>query len=199
MNYFLSPEEIRQLGLASVGTNVTIDRAARLIHPQRMHLGDHVRIDAFCILSAGPDGIRLGNHVHIGAGAYIFGGGGAVVMEDFSGLSGRVSIYTANDDYLHGHLTNPTVPEQFRQVRTGPVTLRRHCIVGAGSTILPGVELGWGSSVGAMVLVQANLPDCAVLRSQPARRAKLRRDRAKLERIEQELQDFQNAARCPPG
>jgi hypothetical protein len=49
------------------------------------------------------------------------------------------------------------------------------------------------------VLVQANLPDCAVLRSQPARRAKLRRDRAKLERIEQELQDFQNAARCPPG
>lgn len=189
MSHFLSPDDVAHLGLAAVGTDVAIDRDVRIIHPERIHIGNHVRIDAFSILSAGPDGIHIGDHVHLGAGAYIYGGGGAVVMEDFSGLSGRVSIYTASDDFLQSHLTNPTVPDAFRQVRNGAVVLRRHSLVGAGSTILPGVELGWGSAVGAMVLVHANVPECAVLHGQPARRAAHKRDRGQLERLERALRN----------
>ncbi|MSU34378.1 MAG: hypothetical protein EXS36_04585 [Pedosphaera sp.] len=63
-----------------------------MINPEKIRIGSHVRIDAFSILSAGTEGIWLGNYVHIGAGTQIFGGRGAVLFEDFSGAAGRVSI-----------------------------------------------------------------------------------------------------------
>lgn len=191
MSRFLSRWELDALGLASCGSDVAIDRAALLLNPGRIAVGSHVRIDAFSILSAGPDGITCGDHVHIAAGAMVFGGGGAVVFEDFSGLSGRVCLYTATDDFREGHLTNPTVPAEFRKVRCGPVVLRRHAVVGAGAVILPGVELGFGSAVGALSLVRSSVPECAVVAGNPARSLARRRDRERLTALESRLRGGQ--------
>ena len=184
MSFFLTPDEIAQIGFAFVGIDVLIDRDTRIINAQTIRIGSHVRIDAFAILSAGPEGIQLGNHVHIGAGTHIFGGGGAVIFEDFSGASGRVSIYTLSDDFTRGHLTNPTVPETLRMVQKGPVTLRRHSLVGAGSVVLPGVELRFGSAVGALTLVRKSVEECAVVSGNPARQLRQKRSRALLEQLE---------------
>lgn len=187
MSRFLGGEELAALGLASCGSDVAIDRAAVLINPGQISLGSHVRIDAFSILSAGPAGITCGDHVHLAAGVMVFGGGGAVVFEAFSCLSGRVCLYTQTDDFVEGHLTNPTVPPEFRKVRCGSVTLRRHALVGAGSVILPGVELGFGSAVGALSLVRTSVPDCVVVAGTPARPLGRHRDRGRLEALEARL------------
>jgi acetyltransferase-like isoleucine patch superfamily enzyme len=161
-----SPDELRGM-LAAVGDNVNIHRSVLMFSPHLIHVGSNVRIDCFSLLSAGQDGIYIGDHVHIAAGVYLFGAGGRIVLESFCGLSSRVAVYTASDDYTEGYLTNPTVPVKFRKVHRGDVVLRRHAIVGAGSILLPAVTLGLGASVGALTLVNKPVGDFAVVAGFP--------------------------------
>jgi galactoside O-acetyltransferase len=157
------------LRYGAVGVNVNIHPTAVLLGSDKIHLGNDVRIDCFCLLSAGEDGIHIGNNVHLAAGVYIFGSGGKVTIEDFCGLSSRVAVYTASDDYSEGYMTNPTVPEKYKKVRRGPVTLRKHAIVGSGTVIMPGVELGVGASIGALSLVNQPVGDFLIGLGNPLR------------------------------
>lgn len=187
MSRFLSIDELSQLGLARFGENVLIDRSVILVNPGNIALGSHVRIDAFVILIAGSAGIQIGNRIHIGARATIYGGGGEVIMEDFTGISAGVILYTATDDFVEGHLTGPMVPLATRKVREAPVILRRHSGVGAGSVVLPGVELEFGSAVGAMTLVRKKVEACTVISGNPSRVLLVKRDRPLLQRLEREV------------
>jgi len=155
--------------LAEVGHNVSIHRSVLMFSPHLIRIGSNTRIDCFGLLSAGPDGICIGDHVHIAAGVYLFGSGGRIVLESFCNLSSRVAVYTASDDYTEGYLTNPTVPMKFRKVQQGDVTLRRHAIVGTGGVLLPGVTLGLAASVGALTLVRKSVEDFVVVAGCPSR------------------------------
>ena len=154
---FLSREEIQAIGFAAVGGNVSIDRTARFYGAGRISIGSQVRIDAYSILSAGTEGISIGNHVHISV--YVFLTGAArIELNDFSGLAARVTIYSSNDDYLGEALTGPTIPEELRKVTNAPVIVGRHSVVGAGSVILPGVTISEGACVGALSLIKKDVP-----------------------------------------
>lgn len=157
MNY--SIDELYKLGFLSVGTNVKWHRHAIFINPGKISIGNNVRIDAFCLISAGEKGVEIGNNVHIAAGAYIFGSAGRVGIGNFCGLSSRTTIYTSTDDYVEGHLTNPTVPDRFKKVAVGDVVLKTHALVGASSVIMPGVVMEYGSACGAMTFVSRNLKE----------------------------------------
>jgi acetyltransferase-like isoleucine patch superfamily enzyme len=163
-------DELERMHFAALGENVRVHRTVTFFGCQHLRIGNNVRIDCQAILSAGEGGLFVGNHVHLAAGVFIFGAGGQVVLEDFSGLSSRVTIYTATDDYSEGYLTNPTVPDQYRKVVSGSVILRRHVIVGASSVIMPGVELGLGASVGALSFVTKSVPDFTIVFGCPARK-----------------------------
>ena len=112
-------EELDQM-LGSVGENVRIHRSVQLFNAKQIFIGSNVRIDCFCLLTAGNEGIHIGSHIHIGAASHLFGNSGKVSLEDFCNISSRVSIFTANDDYTHGYMTNPTVPEEFKSCPTRP-------------------------------------------------------------------------------
>jgi acetyltransferase-like isoleucine patch superfamily enzyme len=189
MTRFLSRPELEAMGFASFGNNVTIDRQAVFINPSRVSIGDHCRIDAFSLISAGPEGIHIGRYVHLGASSQIFGGGGAVVFEDFSGLSGRATVYSDSVCLLSrtkNLMLNPTIPKAFRSTSQGSVILRKHSGVGCGSVVLPGVEMGFGSVAGALTLVRKSVPEGVVICGNPAR-VLLHRDRAELERLEEDF------------
>ncbi len=177
-------DELLALGLAAVGDDVRIDRSIRIFGAEHIRIGNRVRIDCFALLSAGAGEIIIGDNVHIAAGCYLFGSGGAIKLEDFVGLSARVAIYTASDDYTEGFLTNPTVSDEFRRLTTGPVHLERHAIVGSGSVLLPGVTLGFGSSVGALTVVRASIGECEIVSGNPARKLPRLRDGVRLREIE---------------
>jgi galactoside O-acetyltransferase len=132
-------------------------------------LGSNVRIDAFVVLSAGAGGITIGDHVHIAAHCFL-AGAAPILIEDFANVSGRVSIYSSNDDYSGESLMGPTVPSDFTRVTSAPVTLRRHSIIGAGSILLPGVTLGEGAGVGALSLVKQDVGPFEMVGGVPARR-----------------------------
>lgn len=161
-NGFLSEDELQAIGCKAIGHHVLIDRTVLLYGADRISVGSNVRIDAYSVLAAGSEGIRIGNHVHIGV--YVFLTGAArIELHDFSGLSGRVSIYSSNDDY-HGHaLTGPTVPDEYRKVTSAPVIIGRHAVVGAASVILPGVTISEGACVGALSLVKSDVPAFSIV------------------------------------
>jgi galactoside O-acetyltransferase len=98
-------------------------------------------------------------------------------MDDFSGLSQGVKIYTRTDDYTGEYLTNPTVPEKYTGATCGSVVLEKHVIVGAGCVILPKVLVAEGSSIGALSLVTKSLDAWGVFAGSPARRLKSRSKR----------------------
>jgi galactoside O-acetyltransferase len=179
---WLTREELEAAGFASVGENVLVDRSARIYGASRLSIGDDSRIDAFAVVSCGEGGVAIGRNVHIAS--FVFMAGAArIELADFSGLSGRVSVYSSSDDYSGAALTNPTVPEELANVLSAPVSLGRHVIVGAGSVILPGVTLGEGSAVGALSLVREDVPEFTIVAGVPAKvRAERQRRLLDLER-----------------
>lgn len=62
---FYSTKELVELGFAEVGQNVFISRKASFYGIERISIGNNVRIDDFCVLSAGEGGINIGNYIHI--------------------------------------------------------------------------------------------------------------------------------------
>lgn len=173
--------------LGECGNRVTIDPSVRLFgDPAKLQIGDDVRIDALCLISIGDQGIRIGRNVHIAAGCFIYGSGGRVTLADFSGLSARVTIYTASDDYRTGCLTNPTVDSAFRNLHRGPVCLEKHAIVGAGSVILPNTTIGFGAAVGALTVVRKHVDPGTIVVGNPSRAIPGKRDVEKLLLLERE-------------
>lgn len=178
---FYSVEELQALGLARFGVDVNISKKASLYNRGRISIGNHVRIDDFCVLSAGEGGIEIGDHVHIAVYCSLMGAG-KIKLDDFSGLSSRVSIYSSNDDYSGKHLTNPTVPAQFCGVTHGDVLLGKHVIIGAGAVVLPNVRIGDGAAIGSLSLVSKNCEAFSIYSGVPVRRIRERkRDMLELE------------------
>jgi acetyltransferase-like isoleucine patch superfamily enzyme len=189
MTRFFVETELAAMGFAHLGVAVRIDRQAVIINPASVSLGDHCRIDAFSLISAGSEGVQIGRYVHLGAGCQIFGGGGAVVLEDFSCLSGRATAYSCSVSFrsqVKNLMLNPTLPDRFRSMSKGPVILRKHSGVGCGSVVLPGVEMGYGSVAGALTLVRKSVPEGVVICGNPPQ-VLSRRDRAELQRLEAEF------------
>ena len=182
---YWTEEELKQFGSPSVGRNVQVAKNCTVVGIENITFGNNVRIDGPTVLSASGGNIRIGSHVHIGGMCFLAGGGG-IDMEDFSGLSQAVRVYSASDDYSGAALTNPTVPRQYLNVKVAPVRLGRHVIVGSGTAILPGCTIGEGTSVGAMSLVTKSLDPWGVYFGTPAKRLKARSK--KLLRLETELQ-----------
>lgn len=181
----LSHEAIEALGFLSVGKNVQISDRASFYGAGRISLGSNIRIDDFCVISAGTGGITIGNHVHIAVGAVLIGAG-TITLCDFVGISSRASIYSSNDDYSGAAMTGPTLPGEFTNVRHADVFMGKHVIVGSGSVILPGVTLEEGVAVGALSLVHKRCEAFGIYAGNPARRIKERK-RDLLE-LEQRLQ-----------
>ena len=173
MNSFYSIEELKTLGFKELGTNVLISKKASLYGTHNMSIGNNVRIDDFCILSGN---ITIGSYVHIAAYTALFAGKKGIILEDFAGISSRCAVYAETDDYSGAALTNPMIPDEFRNVMGGPVIFKKHALIGSGSTILPNVIVEEGVSVGSMSLVNKSLAAWGIYVGIPCKRLK---DRSK--------------------
>ena len=167
-------DELREAGI-TFGANVFISNDVILHNPQNIIIGDNVRIDTQCMLIAGKNTkITLGSYIHIGAGTYMFGASGNITLEDYSGTSSRCALYTSDDDYTDGYMTNPMVSEDLRKVKMGDITLKKHVIVGCFTAILPNVTLEHATSVGAHSLVKKSTMPFNIVGGVPAKLIKIR-------------------------
>ncbi len=171
---FLTRDELAAMGLRAVGEGVRISDKASIHGASRVSLGDHVRIDDFCVLSAGEGGITVGRNVHIAVYSCLIGAG-HISLGDFANISSRVAIYSSNDDYSGEWMTNPTVPAQYTNVTHDEVRIGAHAIVGSGTVVLPGVTIGEGAAIGALGLVRVDCEPFGVYAGVPVRKIKERR------------------------
>lgn len=166
---FLTQEQLNAIGFKFLGKDVLISDKASIYNAGAISIGDHTRIDDFCILSAGAGGITLGRYIHIACYCSLIGQG-PITLDDFSGLSSRVAVYSSSDDFSGAVMANPTIPEEYKNVISNAVTLRRHAIVGCGAVIMPGVVLGEGAVLGALCLATRNCEPFTTYSGVPARK-----------------------------
>ncbi|WP_455674860.1 acyltransferase [Phocaeicola sp.] len=170
MTSFYSDDEIRAMGFAHIGENVLLSRKASIYSPNNISIGDNVRIDDFVILSGR---IVIGSHIHISAYVAIYGANG-VVLEDYTGCSPRVTIYSAMDDFGGEYLIGPIHPDNLTNVKGGEVRLKRFSQIGCNSVLFPNIVIEEGTVVGAMSLVRESLPEWSVCYGIPAQRWRAR-------------------------
>lgn len=176
---YLTKEALQALGFKAIGENVKISDKASIYNPESIEIGDHSRIDDFCVISGC---VKIGKYVHLAPFCLVAGGEKGVTFDDFSGFAYGVQVFSQSDDYSGRTLTNPTISSKFKNVRKAAVRIGRHVIVGAGSIVFPGVELADGCSVGAMTLVNKSTQPWGIYAGNPARRIKDRkRDLLELE------------------
>ena len=169
---FLSQQELESLGFKKLGKNVRVSSNASIYNASEMELGDHSRIDDYCVLSGK---VSLGRNVHIAVFCNVAGGSEGVFLDDFSGLAYRCSVISQTDDYTGLSMTNPTVPAEFKKETKRAVYIGRHSIIGASSLIMPGVRVAEGTAVGAMSMVTKSTEPWSVYFGVPAKRLKARK------------------------
>lgn len=144
-------DELLDMGFHSIGEDVRISTRASIYAPHQISIGNHVRIDDFCVLSGQ---ITLGSYIHIAVHSSLFGGREGIVIDDFANISSRVAIYALSDDYSGQSMSNPMIPDKYKQVDHGKVIIGKHCIIGTASTVLPHVTIGEGCAFGAYSLIK---------------------------------------------
>ena len=171
MSSYYTTAELESIGLKSYGEGVLISKKVSFYGAATISVGNHVRIDDFCILSGS---ITLGSHIHIGAYCAMYGSKG-IVMEDYTGLSPRCTVFSASDDFSGDFLISPMAPVEQTNVKGGLVVVKRYSQIGAGSIIMPNLEIGEGVAVGAMSYVNKSLPEWTIYAGVPARKIRERK------------------------
>lgn len=171
---FLTEQQLAAMGFAELGSNVLISDKASIYGAGRIKIGNNVRIDDFCVLSAGKAGIEIGSYIHIAVYSSLIGAG-KITLSDFVNISSKVAIYSSNDDYSGEYMTNPMVPEAYTNVTHADVTLGKHVIIGSGSVVLPGVTLHDGVAVGSLSMITKDCEAFGVYIGAPAKKIKNRK------------------------
>jgi acetyltransferase-like isoleucine patch superfamily enzyme len=170
-----------------LGRNILISDKCSIYSPENIQIGDNSRIDDFCVLSGN---IAIGRNVHVAVFCNLAAGTSSIVLEDFAGLAFGCHIIAQSDDYSGKSMTNPTVPKRFKNESALPVSVGRHTILGAGTIVLPGVQIPEGVSSGAGTLFVTDVDAWSIYVGVPARRIKERtKDLLALEReyLEEEI------------
>jgi galactoside O-acetyltransferase len=165
---YMSDTEVHALPFRLIGENVSIDKTVCLINVENISIGRNVRIDAFTTIVASGE-VRIGSHIHLAGYCYLDGRAG-IELNDFSGLSSGVRLYSVSDDYSGSSLTNATIPDRFKQLVSGKVVLERHVIIGSGTVILPKVHVAEGCAIGSLSLVAKPTQAWGVYAGVPVRR-----------------------------
>lgn len=162
---FYSEEELKLLGFKSFGTNVLISKKASIYGFNEIEIGNNVRIDDFCILSGN---IILGSYIHISPYCALYGAEG-IIMEDYTGLSARCTIYSAIDDFSGNYLIGPMVDSKKTNVLGGKVIIRKYSQVGVDCSIMPNLTIEEGVAVGAMSFVNRSLSPWSIFAGIPVK------------------------------
>ena len=164
-----------------IGKNVKISNKTSIYNCEKISIGDYTRIDDFCVISGK---VTIGKNVYIAPFSLISGGQVGITISDFAGLSYGVKIFSQTDDYSGEYLTNQTIPVKYRKETKKSVFIGKHAAIGAGVTIMLGVNIAEGTAIGAMSLVRKSTEEWTTYLGNPAKKIKKRKkDLLKLEKI----------------
>jgi acetyltransferase-like isoleucine patch superfamily enzyme len=164
--------------------NVRIALPRRIVNPERIFLGNDIRLGPGSLLMAiehyppkmmqDPEKkhplqqfnpkITIGNKVTSTAGLQV-AAMKEIVIEDDVMFASNINI----TDGLHGY-ENANEPYKFQKMcRIAPIVIKRGCWIGQNVVILPGVTIGEFSIIGANSVVTQSIPARSIASGSPAR------------------------------
>lgn len=168
---YYEQDQLEMFGFKFLGDNVKISTASKVYDAENISIGSNSRIDDFCIISGN---VEIGSYCHITPMCLVAGGQPGIRMEDFVTLAYGVKVFAQSDDYSGETMVNSTIPKKYKSEYFAPVILEKQVIIGANATVMPGVTLREGTSVGAMSLVRASTSPWGIYVGIPARHIKNR-------------------------
>lgn len=167
LNLFYSGRIIR--GFKRCGVHFYAKRHITIFHPENIEIGNDVYIykDAILATHSMNSKMIIGDGVLIGEGCHLTCINEITINNDV--LMGRRVIITDNS---HGEIDfcNMTIPPLDRKVTSkGGVIIGRNVWLGDNVIVLPGVEIGEGSVIGAASVVTKNIPPYSVGVGNPCR------------------------------
>lgn len=163
---WLNEEQLKQF--KRVGKNVLISDKAVFYGADKIEIGDHVRIDDFCLLSSYGGFIKIGKRVHIAAGVKIYGSAG-VEIGDYANISCNCTIFSASDDFSGEYLIGPTVPLTTRCVKARTIYIGPYSVMAAHCVLFPGAVLAAGVALGACAMLSKHTDPWKVYVGVPAK------------------------------
>ncbi len=147
-----------------IGENVIIEKDVKIFHPENIILHDNVYIGHNTILKGYyKNTMEIGANTWIGQNCFFHSAGG-ILIESNVGIGPNVSILTS----AHS-LENLNGPILFQPVEFLEVKIFEGADIGVGSTILPGTTIGKMSQIGAMTLVNNDVPELCVFAGVPGK------------------------------
>ncbi|WRK53651.1 hypothetical protein SD457_00435 [Coprobacillaceae bacterium CR2/5/TPMF4] len=73
-------------------------------------------------------------------------------------------------------MTNPTIPDEFKNLLSKPVYIGKHVIIGTTSVVLPGVKIAEGSSFGAFSFINHDSDEWSINCGIPYKKIKNRKN-----------------------
>jgi len=127
--------------LAACGANVRIGHNVVFTSPERVWLGDNVRIDPFTYISGS---LTTGDNVQICAGA-VLGGRAGITLGSWTFVGYGSKLFTASEDYRY------LVNEYWGacHVDSRPILFGDYAGVASDVIVMPGVTLKDGCRIGA--------------------------------------------------
>jgi len=164
--------KLEKMGFKSLGRNVKISDRASIYNCHQIEIGSDSRIDDFCVISGK---VKIGRNVHITPMCLVAGGLPGVIISDFATIAYGSKIFAQSDDYSGGSMTNSTIPKKYKKEYKKKVVIGRHSIIGAGSVIMPGVNVLEGGAIGSMSLVLKSTESWTVYAGIPIKKLKSRK------------------------
>ncbi len=131
-----------------------------------IHISDNVIIDTNCILRIINNcHLFIGEGTYIGPYCHISGTRNNIIIGRKVGIGDRVFISTTHHQY--DDITKPILTQGF--VSKGDVVVSDECLIGIGSYILSGVNIGKHSVIGGNSVVTHDIPPYSVAVGNPAR------------------------------
>ena len=176
-----------RLRLGRFGDDTLVEAGARLQYPERICLGNGVRIASQAMLRANTeqaDGISIGDHTTVHESVLIAANRGGVTIGRHSWVgpfclvygNGEVSIgdnvliaaHTSINTVSH-HFERCDIPINDQGIYCDPVRIEDDAWIGMNAVILQGVRIGKGAIVGAGAVVTRDVPPWSIVMGVPAR------------------------------
>lgn len=163
LSYIFNPITLLRMG--KVGRYVDIRKGLKVNSPKNIYIGNHVRIDRMSRLSSYEGGqIEIEDNCYIGQFFSVMAGGNVVIKKNTL-IASYVAIIGEN------HSMNPEAGIRYgnQPLIKQNVLVGENCWVGEKVIILPGVEIGDWSIIGAGSLVNRSIPAYSIAVGNPAK------------------------------
>ncbi len=116
--------------------------------------------------------ISIGDHVVIRPGTFLFADptpeGGGIIIEDKVLIGAGVHFYTNNHQFCNVNV--PIYDQGYPNAKeSDSIMIKKGCWIGANAIILPGIEIGENSVVGAGSVVTKAIPSKVIVAGNPAK------------------------------